>query len=113
MHSDLSARIDKMFRLDRLWAWGFVVVLWCVVGFVLAMVYPLVDDGTVRIVMIVAAALLVAFNTASIAAMVHHYAHDKEFIYGLDIRHLDESRRAAAAAAAAQPAEKGNQRMAT
>lgn len=104
MSSDLSARIDAMFRLDRLWAWGFVAVLWGVVGFVLFMIYPLATDGTVRTVLIVAAALLATFNTASIAAMVHHYAHDKEFIYGLDIRHLDASRHAAAAGAV-QPAE--------
>lgn len=105
MSSDLSARIDAMFRLDKIWAWTFVVVLWLVVGFVLAMIYPLAQDGTVGTVMIVAAALLVLFNTASMAAMVQHYAHDKEFIYGLDIRHLDEARRAAAAGAAVQPAE--------
>lgn len=104
MSSDLSARIEKMFRLDRLWAWGFVVVLWCVVGFVLFMIYPLAGDSTVGTVLIVAALVLVLFNTASMAAMVQHYAHDKEFIYGLDIRHLDESRRVTAALAQ-QPAE--------
>lgn len=105
MSSDLSARIDAMFRLDKIWAWSFVVVLWCVVGFVLTMIYPLAQDGTVGTVMIVAAGLLVLFNTASMAAMVRHYAHDKEFIYSLDIRHLDEARRAAATTAAVQPAE--------
>lgn len=105
MTPDLSARIEAMFRRDRLWAWGFVVVLWLVVGFVLTMIYPLAQDDTVRTVMVIAAALLVTFNTASIAAMVHHYAHDKEFIYGLDIRHLDESRMAKKKTAALQPAE--------
>jgi hypothetical protein len=34
----------------------------------------------------------VIFNTASIAAMVNHYSHDKEHIYGTDIRHLDAGR---------------------
>jgi hypothetical protein len=33
------------------------------------------------------------FNTASIAAMVKHYEEDKEFIYGLDIKHLDEAKK--------------------
>lgn len=104
MSSDLTARIEAMFRLDRLWAWGFVVALWLAVGFVFFAIYPLVEDGNVRIAMIISAIVLVVFNTASIAAMVHHYAHDKEFIYGLDIRHLDESRKAARTAAQ-QPAE--------
>lgn len=104
MSSDLSARIDKMFRLDRLWAWAFVVVLWCVVGFVLFMIYPLAGNGGVGTVLIVAALVLVVFNTASMGAMVQHYAHDKEFIYSLDIRHLDESRRLRTALVQ-QPAE--------
>jgi len=38
-------------------------------------------------------ALLVGiFNTASIAAMISHYGHDKNSIYELDIRHLDANR---------------------
>jgi hypothetical protein len=37
----------------------------------------------------VGAALVLIFNTASIAAMLSHYAADKEFIYGLDIKALD------------------------
>ncbi len=104
MSSDLSVRIEAMFRRDRLWAWVFVVALWLAVGFVFFAIYPLVENGNVRIVMIAASIALLLFNTASIAAMVRHYAHDKEFIYGLDIRHLDESRRAAQIAAQ-QPAE--------
>jgi len=34
------------------------------------------------------------FNTASIVAMLRHYTSDKHFIYGLDLKHLDEMRRA-------------------
>jgi hypothetical protein len=33
------------------------------------------------------------FNTASILAMLRHYADDRDFIYGLDLKHLDEMRR--------------------
>lgn len=104
MSSDLSARIEAMFRLDRLWAWGFVVALWLAVGFVFFSIFPLVENGNVRIAMIASASALLLFNTASIAAMVRHYGHDKDFIYGLDIRHLDESRHAAQLVAQ-QPAE--------
>jgi hypothetical protein len=35
------------------------------------------------------AAAVLILNTASIAAMLSHYAVDKEFIYGLDIKGLD------------------------
>jgi hypothetical protein len=40
----------------------------------------------------VAAAAVLIFNTAAILAMVRIYRVDKDFIYGLDIRHSDASR---------------------
>ena len=33
-------------------------------------------------------------HTPSIAAMISHYSHDKEHIYGLDIHYLDEMKKA-------------------
>ena len=98
MTTNLTARIDAMFRLDKIWAWAFVIALWLTVAFVFFAIYPMVDDGALRTAMIISAAVLVLFNTASIAAMVNHYAHDKEYIYGLDIRHLDERQEMLAAA---------------
>ncbi len=92
MTQDLESRIDKMFRLDCIWAWGFVVVLWCVVGFVFYSIHTTIDDSAIDAVLIVAAALLLIFNTASIGAMVRHYSHDKHAIYERDIRHLDAYR---------------------
>ncbi len=92
MTDDLQSRIDAMFRRDKLWAYGFVVVLWAVLAFVFFSVNPLIPDNTMRIVIAVAAVILGIFNTASITAMISHYGHDKNFIYELDIRHLDEAR---------------------
>lgn len=92
MTNDLQARIDAMFRRDKLWAYGFVIVLWAVLAFVFFSVNPLIPDNTMRIVIAVAAVILGIFNTASITAMISHYSHDKNFIYELDIRHLDEAR---------------------
>jgi len=105
MNEDLDRRIDSMFRLDCIWAWGFVVTLWAVVAFVFFSVNTLVDDGAIRTVLIVAAALLLLFNTASIGAIVRHYKHEKKFIYGLDIRHLDARRAGHEGHLAEQPAE--------
>ena len=90
---DLNQRIEAMYRGDVRGAWAFVAVLWIVVLFVLFMSWPHIPDAGVRIVVLVAAAAVLIFNTASIAAMVKNYAADKEFIYGLDIKTLDESRR--------------------
>ena len=67
--------------------------LWVVVLFVLFMSWPHIPDSTVRIVALVAAAAVLIFNTASIAAMVKNYAADKHFIYGLDIKMSDEAKK--------------------
>ena len=89
--ADLSARIDKMYARDRLWAWAFVVALWLVDAFVLLSSIPYAS-GSVTVVCWIAAIVLLIFNTGSIANMVRHYGHDKERIYGTDIRHLDAGR---------------------
>lgn len=105
MTSNLAARIDAMFLRDRLWAWGFIVALWLVVGIVFFSIYPLAPGG-VRVAMVVSSVVLLVFNTAAIGAMVRHYAHDKHHIYSIDIRHLDENRAMAASMAGIrQPAE--------
>lgn len=88
----MQERVDSMFARDRLWAWGFVIVLWIVLAFVYFAVAGHIVDGTARIVAAIAAILVGVFNTASIAAMISHYSHDKNFIYELDIKHLDANR---------------------
>jgi len=85
-----EARIDRMHRGDRMGAMAFVIGLWLAVLFTLITMWPLIGDGTIRIVLAIAAALVLAFNTAAIMAMLRHYGDDKAFIYGLDIMHLDE-----------------------
>ena len=87
--ADLGQRIEAMYRRDRLWAWALVLVLWITVLTVLSLTWPHVPDQGVRIALLVGAAAVLILNTASIAAMVRHYAEDKEFIYGLDIKGLD------------------------
>jgi hypothetical protein len=90
--SDLNQRIEAMYRSDVRGAWLMVCVLWIVILFVLLMSWPYIPDSGVRTVVVLAAAAVLIFNTASISAMVKHYAEDKHFIYGLDIKHLDESK---------------------
>ena len=52
-------------------------------------VYP---HTRIAVVTAIGAAAILIFNTASIRAMVKHYEEDKEFIYSLDIEHLDAMR---------------------
>ncbi|MGL4968280.1 MAG: hypothetical protein ACRC67_44105 [Inquilinus sp.] len=84
-------RIEGLFRADRRGATAFVVLLWAAMLFVFIAMWPLVD-GPVRLLLAVAGGAVLILNTASIWALVKHYAEDKEAIYGLDLRHLDAAR---------------------
>lgn len=97
MTQAMRKRIQSMFVRDAIWAFGFVAVLWTVILYVFFRITPLTQDGGVDTVLIISGGLVLLFNTAAIVAMVRHYGHDKDFIYGLDIRHLDEARAIAAA----------------
>jgi len=101
MADNLDQRIDQMLKGDRLGASIFVVCLWLVVLFVLAMVWQVEPDSTIRLTLVISAGVLLLFNTAAIIAMLRHYEEDKAFIYGLDIHHLDAARAAQGAVAAA------------
>jgi hypothetical protein len=90
---DLDARIDRMHKRDRLGALAFVIALWVTVLFALVSVWPLVTVPMLRVILLISAGLVLIFNTASIWAMLSHYADDRDFIYGLDLKHLDEMRR--------------------
>ena len=94
--SDLNTRIEAMYRSDVRGAWLMIAGLWITVLFVLIMSWPYIPDSGVRTVVVMAAAAVLIFNTASISAMVKNYAEDKHFIYGLDIKHLDESKKTGA-----------------
>lgn len=91
--SDLNQRIEAMYQGDRRGSWLFVLALWVTIIFVLVMSWPYIPDTGVRVVVLIAAVLLLIFNTASVGAMLRHYAEDKKFIYSLDIKHLDEMRK--------------------
>jgi hypothetical protein len=90
--ADLDPRIEVMYRRDRLWAWTLVLLLWIAILAVLIFSWPYIPNTGVRIAVLAGAASILLFNTASIAAMLNHYAEDKEFIYGLDLKGLDAMR---------------------
>lgn len=90
---ELTRRIDSMFNGDKMWAIGFVIALWLTYAFVFFAINSINGDGAIMWAMVIAGALVLLYNTASILAMLKHYSEDKNFIYSLDIRHLDEMRR--------------------
>lgn len=94
MKQDMKSRMQRMFLQDCVMVWVDVLLLWSAVGFVLFSILGIVDDPQIRFAMYCGSGLLMLFNTASAIAMITHYAEDKDFIYGLDIKHLDANRAA-------------------
>ena len=83
-----------MFSGDRIWAYGAVAVLWAVYGFVFYEISANASAENVMLALGISGGLVLLFCTASIVAMINHYAEDKEHIYGLDIYYLDEMKKA-------------------
>lgn len=94
--TEFKQRIQKMFIWDCIFGYGFVVWLWLTYGFVFFMTMSQTEfaSGAVKIALIIAGLLVCIYNTGSITAMVRHYSHDKDFIYTVDLRHLDAYRKA-------------------
>lgn len=97
MTEEMSKRIDAMFLNDTIWGYGFVVALWMAYAFVFFAIVSVnsgdvvnSDAGAITVAMLIGGVVVLIYNTASMIAMVRHYAEDKEFIYSIDIRHLDE-----------------------
>lgn len=89
---DLNQRIEAMHKRDVLVAWAFVIGLWCAITFVAVATWSLAPSGATRSVLLLAGAVVLVFNTAAILAMLRHYREDRDFMYGLDIKFLDEAR---------------------
>jgi hypothetical protein len=87
----LESRIERLYRRDQWIAITVVAVLVITLWIVWWSSYVFAS-GPVRLVLAIAGSLLVAFNGASILALLRHNREDKEYIYTLDIKHLDEYR---------------------
>jgi len=94
--SNIDTRIHKMYAGDRRWAVLAVAVLWSTYAFVFWKVLPNAGSPGVIYALAAAGGVVLLFNSASIFAMLHHYSHDKEHIYGLDLHYLDALRSAKA-----------------
>ena len=90
--ADLKQRIESLYQSDVRGAVLLVVLLWATILFVLIMAWPYIPDSGIKAVVLIAAAAVLLFNTAAIAAMISHYRSDKDFIYGLDIKNADLNR---------------------
>jgi hypothetical protein len=107
MEHAMRRRIEAMFVRDRRMARIALLLLWVTLGYVYIAVTAYTSDPAVRIALSIGVGAVLVFNTASITAMVRHYKDDKDHIYGLDIRHLDENR-----ARKAEPADMKDEALA-
>ena len=89
MSEDIKKRMNDMFQRDCWLAWFDVVLLWATVLFVLFAILSIVEDANIRLMLYISSFVLLIFNTASVFAMTKHLKEDKNYIYGLDIQHLD------------------------
>jgi len=94
MKENIKKRMNDMYMRDCFMAWFDVALLWAAEAFVLIAILNIVKDDNIRLVLYISSAMLVLFNTASVFAMTRHFGEDKDFIYGLDIHHLDANRAA-------------------
>ncbi len=90
--SDLTKRIEAMHKRDVIVAWAFVLGLWFAVIFVAMATWNIAPNATARLMLMIAGAFVLVFNTAAIMAMLRHYREDRDFMYGLDIKFLDAAR---------------------
>ena len=88
---DLNQRIEAMHKRDVLIAWAFVVGLWFAMIFVAIATWNLAPTAGARILLMIGGSTVLVFNTAAVLAMLRHYREDRDFIYGLDIKFLDEA----------------------
>lgn len=88
----MKARISRMHRRDIAVAWAFVVGLWAAMIFVALAVWDVAPSGLAQGWLMLVGAVVLVFNTAAVLAMLRHYREDRDFMYGLDIRYLDEAR---------------------
>jgi hypothetical protein len=82
-----------MHRRDVAVAWAFVIGLCFAMLFVAWATWDLAPSGAARLLLLVGGAIVLIYNTAAIRAMLRHYREDRDFMYGLDIKFLDEARR--------------------
>lgn len=81
-----------MHKRDVLVAWAFVIGLWFSVIFVAIATWSLAPNSGARTLLLIGGVIVLAFNTGAILAMLRHYREDRDFMYGLDIRFLDEAK---------------------
>jgi hypothetical protein len=83
-------QMQSMFARDRLMAIGFVTAVLIIVPFVLIAVWGDIPSTGIKVVLVVACAVILSYNAAAIAALVSGFRRDRDFVYRRDVAHLRE-----------------------
>jgi hypothetical protein len=94
MDPGLEAQIDVMFKRDILIAVILATTMWATLIFTCYAALSVIDDILVKGVLVVACAILGAFNTLGLLATIRRFKIERVHVYGEDIHHLDANRRA-------------------
>jgi len=86
---DHQARIEAMYRRDKLAAYVSVTTVWAVYAFTFWRMSDQFAASGVTLLMLILGGLVLFLNTAAVWALIRHYQEDKAAIYGTDIYYLD------------------------
>jgi len=89
---EMQQRAEAMYSRDRWSALLILAVLWASIIYTYVKVPHGFFGTPIGVVLIIAGALLLLFNTSSVLAMLSHYRVDRDHIYGQDLRNLDLNR---------------------
>lgn len=87
-----AARAEAMHARDRWSALTLLAMLWATLIYIYAVVPHGFLQSSIGVVLTMAGALLLLFNTSSVFAMLSHYREDRDHIYGQDLHNLDLNR---------------------
>jgi hypothetical protein len=85
-------------RQDRIWAFTWMTALVVVVPFTIIALWNDMPTSGVKTVLVIAGAIVLVYNLASMLALIRDYERDHDFIYRRDVAHLREQRAAREAA---------------
>lgn len=98
MDPGLEARIQSMLKRDMLVASVLAVVMWATLIYVYVAAFGVIESVTIRAILAVAFVILGGFNSVALLSMSRRYKIEREHVYGEDIHHLEQNRKAKEAA---------------
>jgi membrane protein YdbS with pleckstrin-like domain len=87
-----------MLKRDMLVASLLAVVMWATLIFTYVAAFGVIQSLTIRAILAVAFVILGVFNSLGLLSMSRRYKIEREHVYGEDIHHLDQNRKAKQAA---------------